>query len=82
MKYSLFTLALVAIFFSASFAHAEEVAAGDVCVTGLSSAIMAIAVGIVPACSVLANFVGKDTILGKLINFFAINFTVKKVPKG
>lgn len=48
------------------------------CIGGLSATVIAILAGIVPFCSFLSNFVGKDTFVGKLINYVALNFTVKK----
>lgn len=50
----------------------------DVCLTLASDNGAMIATSVVTVFSVLANFVKADTKLGKLINFFAINFKVNK----
>lgn len=48
------------------------------CLAGLPEVAGGIAVTVVAVASALANILGKDSVLGKIVNFAAINFTVEK----
>lgn len=77
----LLALAFLLLPFVAFAQEVVEAASDTVCIQGLDtiSAIIATIVGgIVTAASVLANYVGKDTVIGKIVNFLAINIKVQK----
>jgi len=50
----------------------------QICVTGTGELAGAIALGVVTVASTVANFVGKDNLIGKVVNWLAINIKVEK----
>lgn len=48
----------------------------QVCVEGVS-AYIGIATAVVAGASVIANFVSKESVLGKIVSFLALNIKVK-----
>lgn len=58
-----------------------ETEIAQVCLDGLPAWVATVGALIVPTFAALANFVGKDSWVGKAINYLGLNFTVSKKPK-
>lgn len=89
MKKDLAVMALAVALFVPALAMAQDPvvaveaadAGGKVCVDNLNdlNSIIVIAIGgVIAVSSALANVVKKDSFLGKLIHFLALNITVAK----
>jgi len=57
----------------------EEV--GTICVENVEGIALMIGGAVVTIASVVSNFVGKDTKIGKIINWLGANYTVEKKAK-
>lgn len=59
----------------------ETIEVTKVCVDNLPELVGVIGGGVVVAASTLANVLGKGSLIGKIVNWLALNFTVAKVKK-
>lgn len=84
IKYmNLIALALVVMVFMPLVAFAQDPeAGGSICFNNLNdiNTLIVMIVGVVvTVASTLANVIGKDNFLGKIVHFFAVNIKVDKV---
>lgn len=54
------------------------VEAGTLCVQTSEALVLAIGGGLITVAAAVSNFVGKDTTVGKIVNWIGLNFKVEK----
>lgn len=52
--------------------------AGTICVQTSEALVLTIGGGLITAAAAISNFVGKDTTVGKIVNWIGLNFSVEK----
>lgn len=58
-----------------------ETEATQICLNNLPEWAAVVGTTLVTIAAGLANFIGKDNVLGKVVNWLGLNFTVEKVKK-